>query len=312
MAKAARDKAELLRRALSRGDLADAQKILSTQNRSVKAATPPRRRLRRRTEEPAFTTDLSRRLFPCPEGERALQVASPAIEAFGAEAEATKREYLAVLRGARQRLDELEASPALCHAADASPGDLVLIATRSRGDDQERIALVGILRVEGRQLRLEQYLAEESDSEAAALQVLGTRLESASVVATFARGPCAWKHVQARAEACGVDLFAEGWEVPAGRVRAGRLIHLDLQAECRRRWPGRVRRPRLETVEARVLGFRRSGRTPRADVSRTFGEFLSSADPSHRMEALRHNALDLLTMARIVCLLLTGCEGPLD
>ena len=49
---------------------------------------------------------------------------------------------------------------------------------------------------------------------------------------------------------------------------------------------------------------------PRPAVAETYRDFLASGDASNIPDILRHNVLDLASMAQLLCLLLTGCEGP--
>ena len=65
----------------------------------------------------------------------------------------------------------------------------------------------------------------------------------------------------------------------------------------------------MPAVEQTLLGRHRTGMMARPAISQAYRDFLATGSAAKIPEVLRHNALDLVTMAQLVCLLLTGSEG---
>jgi len=230
--------------------------------------------------------------------DRWLPVNGPGIE----------REVVSVLRGARRQMDELAASPALCHAANARPEDMLFVSPWPRGPEDPALLLVGVLFCEDKRLIVEHYIAGDERAEAGLCQAFAQRHARAAVLATFRAKRSHRKHLADRCELHGVDLSAEAWDAPTSRVRAGLPPHLDLRKECRARWHGRVPSCSLPALERTVLARSRPKLIPRAAVPEACRVFASSGDATAMGDVLAHCAADLATMAQLGCMLLTGCE----
>ena len=217
------------------------------------------------------------------------------------------RQYIAVLRGARQHFDELDASAALCHAANASPEEVLLVSADAWRAEEPMLFLVGMAFCEGGELKIEQYFARDERQEPAVCQAFGDRCAAAAVVATFRGRRSQFKALRDRCKRYDVDLTAEAWGATP-RQRPGPPPHLDLRKECRARWPDLLSRCGIETVERRLL--RRTRRVPivRGAIEEAYRRFLAGGDAEYIPAILEHNLMDLLTMAEVLCLLLTGCE----
>ena len=220
-----------------------------------------------------------------------------------------QREYVSVLRGARQRMDELAASPALCHAAVAEPEDLLLVSPWQWGHSDPVLALIGVMFCEGARLVVEHYVAPDERGEGGICQAFAERCARAGVLVTFSARRSARKHLADRCALHGVDLTAEAWEAPTSRVRAGPAPHLDLRKECRERWSGQPGGCSLPSLERRLFGRSRPGLIPRKAAGEAYRNFAATGDAAEMGDLLTHCAGDLATMAQLVCTLLTGCEA---
>jgi len=224
-----------------------------------------------------------------------------------AEQRSVARQYVSVLRGARQRFDELDASAALCHAANASPEEMLLVSAETWRRDEPAVFLVGMAFCEGGELRVEQYFARDERQEPAVCRAFGDRCAAAAVVATFRGRRSQFKALRERCKHHGVDLAVEAWgAVP--RQRPGPPPHLDLRKECRARWPALLGDCGIETVERRLLRRTRKAPIARGAIEEAYRRFLAGGDGRDIPGILEHNLLDLLTMAELLCLLLTACE----
>lgn len=226
-----------------------------------------------------------------------------------ADAPDIEREFVAVLRGARQRMDELAASPALCHAANARPEDLLLVSPWQPGPTDPVLFLVSVMFCLDRRLTVEHYLARDERGEAGICGAFADRCTRAGVLVTFSAKRSVRKHLADRCELHGVDLTAEAWDAPTSRQRAGRLPHLDLRKECRTRWRGQLRTCSLPMFERTLLGRAGPNLVPRAAAQDACRDFIATGDARNMPSVLARSTRYLATMARLVCRLLTGCEG---
>jgi uncharacterized protein YprB with RNaseH-like and TPR domain len=209
---------------------------------------------------------------------------------------AVESEYAAVMRGARERFDELTATPALCHAADARPEDLLFMDTETCGLSGAMIFLVGLMSFHDGQLVFEQCFARDYAEEAAILQRYADRYAEAGVLVTFNGKAFDMNLIRERSAFHGVELPER--DPP----------HLDLLHEFRRRFKGRVPNCRLQTLEHLLCGRARHGDIPGAEIPDAYHGFVSDGDARAVRDILHHNLLDLLTMAQLVCILLTGSD----
>jgi uncharacterized protein YprB with RNaseH-like and TPR domain len=84
--------------------------------------------------------------------------------------------------------------------------------------------------------------------------------------------------------------------------------HLDLLQEARKRWRGRVPNCRLQTLEQLFCGRARHGDIPGAAIPDAYHRFVSGGVARQLADIIHHNRLDLLTMAELLHLVLTGYE----
>jgi uncharacterized protein YprB with RNaseH-like and TPR domain len=85
--------------------------------------------------------------------------------------------------------------------------------------------------------------------------------------------------------------------------------HLDLLPAARRRWRGTVPNCRLQTLEQHICHRRRSGDVPGEVIPQLYHDFVRTANWPLLLPVFHHNALDLLTLAELLPLLLDGSTG---
>ena len=87
--------------------------------------------------------------------------------------------------------------------------------------------------------------------------------------------------------------------------------HLDLLTEARKRWRGRLPNCKLQTLERHLFKRNRVGDIPGWAIADAYHKFVDTADARQVRDIVHHNLLDLLTMAQLVSVILTG-EDPMD
>jgi len=307
MSDAAHDKmdSEALKRALRRGDFAAAREMVAARGQPPELAAPP-------TAEAVSLAEACGTAETEIDGcgvtvvRRAIQDYFP----FPTPHElAVQRDCARIFRGARQRFDEIAASPALCHAADAGAEDILLVTAETVGATDPVIFLVGIMYLQSGRLMIEQYLARDEGQEKGVLKALALLYGAAAVAATFGSGRgkrSIHKALLARCSLHGVGLLSDAWEAPQRQTGDEGPVHLDLRKECRSRW-GRTG-GNLRTLEKVLLARPRGLSLPRRDTAGAYREFLATGNAADVGDILRHNALDLVAMAAALCRLLTGCD----
>jgi uncharacterized protein YprB with RNaseH-like and TPR domain len=205
-----------------------------------------------------------------------------------------------VLRGAGQRLDELEASVGLCHAANSRPEDLLFMDIETCGLAGTAIFLVGTMFFDGLDLVFEQHLARDYSEEPAILRAFASRCSQAGLLVTFNGKAFDMTQIRERCVFHRIDALAER-----------RLPHLDLLQESRKRWRRRLPNCRLQTLERYFCRRRREGDIPGWAIPEAYHRFVGSGDARQMRDIVHHNMLDLLTMAELLCAALTGGE-PAD
>lgn len=301
-------KLQILTQSLLRGDVDGARKVLEAAGRA-KAGTDPvfaddaKAGLVPVFDVPTFAMDLA---DACPGA--AVDGALPAgpgrhwlirrtLAEIAPDDAGVSARYAAVLRGAGQRLDELEASVGLCHAAGAAPEDVLFMDIETCGLGGTAIFLVGTMFFEGGGLVFEQHLARDYSEEPAILRAFAAKCESAGLLVTFNGKSFDMNQIRERCVFHGIDAL-EGPKLP----------HLDLLHEARKRWRKRVPNCRLQTLEQVFCNRRRVGDIPGWAIPEAYHRFVSTSDARPLREIVHHNMLDLLTMAELLCAALTGGE----
>lgn len=179
-----------------------------------------------------------------------------------------------------------------------SPQDLLFCDIETMGlSSSEPLFLIGTLRFDAGEPRLQLYLARDFDEEKAVLNAFGAQLRGKTLV-TFNGKSFDWPFIEGRAIRKLVRLPA-----PQG--------HFDLLFAARRRWRGELPNCRLQTLEMGICGRDRAGDIPSSQIPARYADYLEmSAAPGEGAHLLApilfHNALDVLTMAELLCCLAEG------
>ena len=154
------------------------------------------------------------------------------------------------------------------------------------------VFLLGFLVWEDNRLVVRQFLARDYSEEAAALEATWKLLDGVSALVTFNGAAFDVPFIQDRAAAGGLV---------APRLAAR---HVDLLHESRRRWKGVLPNCKLQTLEHFICGRLRRGDIPGDLIPGVYHDFVRTRDARQLEIVIRHNALDLITLAQLaVCVL---------
>ncbi|PQV65186.1 putative RNase H superfamily protein [Abditibacterium utsteinense] len=157
--------------------------------------------------------------------------------------------------------------------------------------------LIGTMIFVESQPRLQLYLARDLNEEKAILSAFGSKLRGKTLV-TFNGKSFDWPFIEGRATRNLVKLPS-----PQG--------HFDLLFAARRRWRSQLPNCRLQTLEMGICGRGRQGDIPSSQIPERYYDFLEMAQTkgqgAHLLAPiLFHNALDVLTMAELICCMAEG------
>jgi len=172
--------------------------------------------------------------------------------------------------------------------ADAAPEDMVFFDIESTGLASTPLFLIGAMVWEGDAFVVQQYMARTYAEEAAVIGLFADLCRGRRLLVSFNGKSYDLPSIRARAAATRVDL--------AGLPEA----HLDLLHECRREWRDVLPDCKLQTLELYVCKRHRRGDIPSAEIPRAYHSFVRTADAWEMVEVLKHNTLDLLTLADLM------------
>jgi len=157
--------------------------------------------------------------------------------------------------------------------------------------------LIGTLALEDSLLVARQYLARDYAEERAVIALFAESLRDRRLLVTF---------------------NGKSFDLPYVRVRSSyhrapalpELPHFDVLLEARRIWRSRVPNCRLKTLEELICGRLRDGDIDGADIPEAYHRFVRSGDAAELSLIVRHNRLDLLTMAELLLRMPPVVHGP--
>jgi uncharacterized protein YprB with RNaseH-like and TPR domain len=149
------------------------------------------------------------------------------------------------------------------------------------------VFLAGTMHWNGEDFVVRQYFARHYGEEATLIGALHEAVRDFEYLVTFNGKSYDAPFLRGRALVHGVPL-----QLPR--------CHLDLLHPARRRWGGRFKDCRLQTLEARVCRRHRSGDVPSEEVPGLYHDFVRRGDAYRLVPVFHHNLLDVITMAEIL------------
>lgn len=192
------------------------------------------------------------------------------------------------------RLNEALQNSSIECMARAQARDLLIMDIETSGvNDATPLFLIGTLRFDEREPQMEFFLARDSDEEAAALAAYHQRARGKRLI-TFNGKSFDWPFIARRSRHHKVPFSSP-------------MFHLDMLHHARRKWRSQVPDCRLQTLEKFLCGRGRVGDVPGYKIPGQYADFVERTRAGQNAAwllspILHHNALDLLTLAEIVCL----------
>lgn len=159
--------------------------------------------------------------------------------------------------------------------------------------------VVGIARIQGGELWMRQYLLLELDAEPAMMACIQPELAAANPLISYNGKTFDLPLLETRLRLSGQPGLPDS------------IPHLDLLYPIRRAFATRWPDCRLASCEQRLLGFERADDLPGAEAPAAWLDWLRAGNPARLGAVLRHNRLDLLSLAALIPALSQVQRAPL-
>ena len=174
-----------------------------------------------------------------------------------------------------------------CDGATVAPQDLVFFDLETTGLASSPLFLIGAMYSESGRLIVRQYFAR-------------TYAEERAVITLFLQSVAGRKML--------VSFNGKSFDLPYVRVRSAATRvpfdlappHFDLLHVSRRIWKGRLPDCRLQTLERLICGRMRHGDIPGEQIPQAYHDYVRTGDARDMVECLKHNLLDLVTLADLM------------
>ncbi|HLV44391.1 MAG TPA: ribonuclease H-like domain-containing protein [Aggregatilineales bacterium] len=184
--------------------------------------------------------------------------------------------------------------------ADTGPGSFVFLDTETTGLGGGAFAfLVGVGFFDGAgQFVTQQFFLRDPADEPALLALLHDILQPGAALVTF------------NGRTFDVPLLASRCVLARRRTLIDALGNLDLLHPARRLWRRRLQSCALSSLEADVLGVRRTGDVPGSLIPYLYQQYLQTRDAREMVRVLYHNEMDVLSMVSLGLALARAFEQP--
>lgn len=175
---------------------------------------------------------------------------------------------------------------ATCAAGPFLPEDVLFIDIESTGLGHSPLFLIGTLAWEDDDLLVRQYLARDYAEERAATALFIDAAVEKRLLVSFNGKSFDWPFIRARAAYNGLPFTL----APA---------HFDLLHTARRLWRGTLPNCKLQTLEHHICGRLRHDDIPGAEIPDAYHAYVRTGNASQLVQILKHNMLDLITLAEL-------------
>lgn len=175
----------------------------------------------------------------------------------------------------------------VCNGARMAVEDMVFMDIETTGLSSSPVFLIGVMIWDGGGFRVKQFLARDYSEEAAILSFYANECAERRLLVTFNGKTFDVPYLRTRAVSNGIPLRQD-------------LAHLDLLHASRRAWRRHLPNCKLQTLERHVCGRRRRGDIPGSEIPDAYHEFVRTGNAWQIVDILKHNALDLVTLADIL------------
>ena len=171
--------------------------------------------------------------------------------------------------------------------AGVEPSDFIFMDIETTGLSNSPLFLIGAMVWADGGFEVRQFLARDYSEEAAVNSFFIKLCQPKKLLVTFNGKSFDMPYIRSRAAVNGVPFALS----PA---------HFDLLHVSRRIWRGMLPNCKLQTLEQHICRRRRFGDIPGSQIPDAYHAFVHSRNARQIVEILRHNLLDLVTLADLM------------
>ena len=175
----------------------------------------------------------------------------------------------------------------LCNPVRITPEDVIFMDVESTGLRNSPLFLIGIMVWNGNAFEIQQFFARNYAEEAAVIALFLEACESRKLLITFNGKSFDFPYIRARAATNSIPFTIDPY-------------HLDMLHACRRIWKKKLPDCKLQTLETFICKRPRHGDIPGCEIPDAYHEYVHSSDAWQMVDVLKHNLLDLLTLADLM------------
>jgi uncharacterized protein YprB with RNaseH-like and TPR domain len=198
-------------------------------------------------------------------------------------------------RHGKQRLQLIRQPITKLPEADRlQPGQLLFLDTETTGlsgGAGTHLFLLGLARLQGRQLLVRQYLLTRFSGEEALLRSAQSWLQQEDTVVSY------------NGKSFDLPLLISRCRLVGVKEGFSSLFHLDLLYTVRRAFGQSWEDCRLSSVERRVLGFRRHNDLPGSAAPQAWFDYMQQGDEGRLLAVIEHNFWDLVSLVMLLPLM---------
>ena len=168
-----------------------------------------------------------------------------------------------------------------------TPDRVIFMDIETTGLSSSPLFLIGVMVWEADGFEARQYLARNYGEEAAVISCFVETCAQKQLLITFNGKSFDFPYIRTRAAANGLPFDIE----PA---------HFDILHESRRIWKHALPDCRLQTLERYICNRPRCGDVPGEQIPEIYHEYVRTENAALIAEVLKHNLLDLITMADLM------------
>lgn len=184
---------------------------------------------------------------------------------------------------------------------DVPPGRWAFLDTETTGlsgGSGTLAFLIGCGSITSQGFVLKQFFAREHGEEPSMLDALTRWLAPFDVLVTY------------NGRAFDQPLLETRYRLQRMTPPFERMIHVDLLFSARRLWRLALDRCRLQDLEQRIIGVERTGDVPGMMIPTLYFEYLRTRDPRPLAPVLKHNAIDILSLACLAAIVPAAFREP--
>ncbi len=160
--------------------------------------------------------------------------------------------------------------------------------------------LVGLGRIEGRELVVRQYLMPSYASESQLIEAVAKEAAVCNTVITF------------NGKSFDIPLLNSRFVMCRMKSPFEAMLHLDLIHPARRTWKMRLKDCSLANLEEKVLSVHRTGDLPGSEVPERYFEFLKTGNPNLLEDVIAHNRQDIVSLSALLVRLCGVYRAPAE